>query len=116
MPVYNYQCTACEDDFTLFRTIAERSDPAFCPDCKAVATRMITAPNLAIMSPIKRKIAVTNERSQHAPRVTSPAGSHRCGSSCGCGPGKGGTGKMVKTKLGEVKTQTKVTRPWMLGH
>lgn len=118
MPVYLFQCTNCEEDFTLLRSIDERTLPAACPCCRGEAKRLVTAPNLAVMSPLRRHAAATNERSQHEPRVSQSQG-HSCRSGCGCGgpASKGKAQPLRNTKLGEVKTQTKRSaRPWMLGH
>jgi|GEM_PF-635744 len=118
MPGYPFQCTECDDEFTLFRSIAERSKPAACPDCGGVAQRLVCAPNLALMSPIRRNAAVRNERSQHEPRISNSKG-HTCRSGCGCGGPKSKIADkpLAKTKLGDVKVQKKRNaRPWMLGH
>lgn len=114
MPVYPFQCTECDEEFALLRTISERSDPACCPECSAPARRLVSTPNLSIMSPVHRHAAVTNERSAHAPRMTGQG--HACSSSCGCGPGKSKARKR-ETGLGTVQMQSKKNaRPWMLGH
>lgn len=114
MPVYNYSCQEC-GTFDLFRTIDERNNAATCPCCEAPAQRFISAPNLALMSPMKRKANFINERSRHEPRVNN---AHQCGSSCGCGPAgkKIRPGRMQKTRLGELQAQKRGSRPWMLGH
>ncbi len=114
MPVYPFQCTACDEEFSLLRTIDERNAPACCPDCEAEARRVISSPNLSIMSPLHRNAAVTNERSAHAPRVTGQG--HACGTGCGCGPGSTSKMRQRETGLGTVKVPKKNARPWMLGH
>jgi putative FmdB family regulatory protein len=115
MPVYPFQCTDCDEEFSLLRTIAERSDPACCPACNAEARRVISSPNLSIMSPVRRHAAVVNERSSHAPKVTGR--SHTCGSGCGCGPSAPKTKpRQRETGLGTVQLPKAGRRPWMLGH
>lgn len=114
MPVYPFECTACDEEFSLLRTISERSDPARCPECDAVARRVISSPNLSIMSPLHRNAAVVNERSAHAPKTTGSG--HACGTGCGCGPTKSKARKR-ETALGTVQMQNKKNaRPWMIGH
>ena len=34
MPFYEYRCDSCEEDFTLIRPMADRDEPAECPECK----------------------------------------------------------------------------------
>ncbi|SAK78033.1 FmdB family regulatory protein [Caballeronia hypogeia] len=46
MPVYDYECARC-GAFEAVRRIAERDDPAACPECGATATRVtIGAPSV----------------------------------------------------------------------
>jgi len=113
MPVYNFHCGDC-GEFHLLRTIAERNEPATCPECAQTAVRTITAPNLALMNPITRRAVSINERSRHEPRVSNKGG-HSCGTGCGCGsPIK--KARVQKTKLGDLQAQKRTARPWMLGH
>ncbi|HSJ01536.1 MAG TPA: zinc ribbon domain-containing protein [Verrucomicrobium sp.] len=115
MPVYDYTCRDC-GDFVLFRTIEERNLAASCPCCQGAAERFISAPNLALMNPAKRKANFINERSRHEPRVNT---AHKCGSSCGCETGpttKIRPNRQQKTPLGVLQRQKKGSRPWMLGH
>lgn len=46
MPVYDYECARC-GTFEAVRRIAERDDPASCPDCGEIAGRVtIGAPTV----------------------------------------------------------------------
>ncbi|MDR5854562.1 zinc ribbon domain-containing protein [Caballeronia sp. LZ062] len=46
MPVYDYECSQC-GAFEAVRRIAERDEPAACPDCGATAARVtIGAPSV----------------------------------------------------------------------
>ncbi len=38
MPFYEYFCKKCGSKFDLMRRLAERDDPAACPDCGAKST------------------------------------------------------------------------------
>lgn len=111
MPVYDFTCENC-GDFRELRTINERNDPTTCPTCSRVGRRLILAPNLALMNPIKRKATAINEKSRHEPRVST---AHSCGSGCGCGT-KIRPGRVKETKLGKLQGQKATARPWMLGH
>lgn len=114
MPVYDFSCPEC-GDFRALLTIDERNDPTPCPECSRVGRRLILAPNLALMSPVKRKAHAVNEKSRHEPRISN---AHSCGSGCGCGT----TGTKIRptrtkeTKLGVLNSQKPSARPWMLGH
>lgn len=39
MPFYDYECSGCALVFTLIRPMAERDEPADCPECGATANR-----------------------------------------------------------------------------
>jgi putative FmdB family regulatory protein len=46
MPVYDYECAEC-GAFEAVRRIAERDEPAACPQCNAIAARVtIGAPSV----------------------------------------------------------------------
>ena len=111
MPFYDFECDLC-GDFTSFCTIEQRDRAIECPECGLEARRLVSAPNLALMNPIGRKAAATNERSAHAPRVSN---GHSCGSRCGCGT-KIRKGRTKQTQLGLAETPKAGARPWMLGH
>ncbi|MGB6222874.1 FmdB family zinc ribbon protein [Haloferula sp.] len=114
MPLYDFSCQDC-GDFTSFRPMADRNDPANCPHCAKAATRLILAPNLAMMNPLVRKATAINEKSRHEPRVSD---GHSCGSRCGCGSksSKIRPKRTRETKLGKLEGQKPSARPWMLGH
>jgi putative FmdB family regulatory protein len=78
MPIYEFECGA-HGTFELMRSIAAMRDPAPCPECGAIGGRLLSAPSLAIGSPIARRAAAVNERSQHEPKIVhreTPAHSH----------------------------------------
>jgi len=126
MPVYPFQCSTCECDFTILRAIADRNAPAACPTCgSGEARRVVSAPHLALMSPHVRDASFRNERSRHEPRVTSlsPSASaeksksdHTCRSGCGCGSASIRKSRTLATPLGTGKVPKRGARPWMLGH
>lgn len=111
MPFYDYTCGQC-GNFRLLRPMARRNRRAVCPECDRAASRLLLAPNLAVMHPNARKAATINEKSRHEPRVST---GHSCGSGCGCGtPVR--KKRMKQTKLGTLQTSKASARPWMLGH
>jgi len=90
----------------------QRDVPVDCPECGLTAARQISAPNLALMNPGRRKAFSVNERSANAPRVSS---GHSCASGCGCGS-KIRKGRTKQTRMGLAQTTKPGARPWMLGH
>lgn len=113
MPVYSYTCKTC-GDFDALRTVEERNRPIACPSCEVLSERVIVAPHLALMAPSLRRAHSTNERSQHAPRVSN---GHTCSSGCEHAAGTSIRKKrLVETRLGQAQGQKAGARPWMLGH
>jgi putative FmdB family regulatory protein len=110
MPLYEFECEDC-GGFVEFREMEKRNDAARCPACEGPASRVVSAPFLAVMQPLHRQAAVRNERSQHEPRVGLK-------SSC-CASGQCSHRKPAR-KPGEkpaLQASTKKNRrPWMLGH
>jgi len=106
MPMYDYYCNGCDNEFTVLRPMAQCSDPAECVQCGTMAPRMISAPRLATMSAERRHAHQTNERSQHAPRMAKRG--HVCGPSCSHNKGDGAQATM--------KSAPASKRPWMIGH
>jgi putative FmdB family regulatory protein len=112
MPVYEYLCDDC-GPFTDMRPMAECDAPHICPDCEAVAPRVIlTAPRFSAMSASARNAHATNERSSHAPKTLDQyKASH--GPGCGCCSGKASR-LTTRTKSGAKGFPT--ARPWMISH
>ena len=42
MPLYDYRCDACENDFEESKRIAEREEPVDCPKCGKRANRVLS--------------------------------------------------------------------------
>lgn len=57
MPVYQFHCSSCNEDFDSFRSIAERAAPISepCPSCgtKGQVTRLMGTPNLVAANAFK---------------------------------------------------------------
>jgi len=116
MAFYDFNCASC-GDFSLWRKLDDRNLPAECPQCHGAAERLVSVPNLSLMSSGRRQAFARNEKSRHEPGVKTR---HRCGSGCGCGASKSGSRKSTRTvdlgKAGRFETSKKPKRPWMLGH
>ncbi|HYG89437.1 MAG TPA: zinc ribbon domain-containing protein [Azospirillum sp.] len=113
MPVYEYECRAC-GGFTALRPMAEFQDPQPCPECGAVAPRVIhTAPAFAGMPAAARRARATNERSADSPRLSSQGG-HVHGPGCGCGAGQKTPNRTLYHANGAKSFPT--NRPWVINH
>jgi putative FmdB family regulatory protein len=116
MPVYDFECVTC-GTFTVMRSVAARDLPLHCPDCGAGATRMLSAPALALMPGTQRSAHATNERAAHAPRhanggaVPHPSGCGCCGTSRISLAGASGG-----TQPNALKNPASGRRPWMISH
>ncbi|WP_246795352.1 FmdB family zinc ribbon protein [Burkholderia perseverans] len=132
MPIYDFHCDTC-GPFAALRPIAERDRPALCPACGTAASRLVSAPSLALMSGERRIAHATNERAAHAPRQSGEPGAGRHGAGCGCcsgrrvslagasggsgldsGPSGGAGGSPGGAAGGGLKRPA--GRPWMISH
>jgi len=85
VPTYTYACARC-GSFELVRTIARRTDPAPCPGCDRLGSRVFTSPHLSRLDPSLDR-AVTNaglssehpQVTRHVPPVPRPSSSTRPG-------------------------------------
>ena len=111
MPMYDYHCDGC-GDFSALRPMSEYRDPMACPSCGAAAGRVISAPNLAVMSASNRTAWERNERSAHEPRRGS-CSSGSCGHAHHHSKSSQADAVSAAVPLKKPATQT---RPWMLGH
>ena len=113
MPTYDYACGGC-GGFDAFRSLADRNEPAVCPDCGAASPRVfVSAPRLGLMDGSTRSAMATNERAQHAPqrsgdyaRLQHPAGCGCCSTAKRCAT--------LKAPNGNKAFPSK--RPWMISH
>ena len=97
MPLYDYECEQC-GPFREFRSIAKRQVPVDCPSCGVLADRVLTAPQLSLMSSNNRIAETRNEKSAHEPDVVTMLG-----------------GKPKHSHTHSPKHHAP-HRPWMLGH
>jgi putative FmdB family regulatory protein len=54
MPLYEFRCDTC-GIFDAWRSIADRSTPAECPDCKISARRIFSAPAVQLSGTLRFK-------------------------------------------------------------
>jgi len=43
MPIYEYYCSKCQQEFELMRPISKVDEPAFCPSCGTEGQRLVSA-------------------------------------------------------------------------
>jgi putative FmdB family regulatory protein len=113
MPTYDYACRGC-GGFDAIRALAQRDEPALCPDCGAASPRVfVTAPRLALMQSGTRAAMATNERARHEPRSSSDYARLKHPAGCGCCS----TGKRGATVTGANGNKGfPAKRPWMISH
>src|SRR3954469_10705527 len=99
MPVYEFECRG-HGPFELMRPMSQAGEAGACPVCAEPGTRVITAPILFTMIPLRRAAAFRNERSRHEPRV--------CKSGCGHRHDTGGATARLQAYSGP--------RPWVVEH
>jgi putative FmdB family regulatory protein len=77
MPLYDYRCPDC-GQFRAWQRMTAAAEPVACPNCQALAGRLMAAPNLALMPAHNRVAHQRNEKSAHEPqlstRTASPEG------------------------------------------
>lgn len=117
MPTYDYACQDC-GGFDAFRRLAQRNEPAVCPECGGASPRVfVSAPHLACVSSSTRNAIETNERAQYAPKSSRDTdgsyGRLRHPSGCGCCS----TSKKATTVRAPDGSKTFPSkRPWMISH
>jgi putative FmdB family regulatory protein len=124
MPTYDYACPAC-GGFDALRSLADRNEPATCPDCGEAAPRVfVSAPRLALLDGGTRTAHATNERARHEPRRSGQSaeggayGRLKHPTGCGCcsnGAGKQGARGATLTGANGAKAFPS-KRPWMISH
>lgn len=113
MPEYDYLCNEC-GPFSEIRPMAAYADPQPCPGCGKDAPRaLLTMPALGMMDVGRRNAYATNERSAHAPKVSSQTGRHPRGCAC-CSTG--GKKKLSATGVTPAAKGFPSKRPWMISH
>ena len=113
MPTYDYACGDC-GGFDAFRSLADRNEPALCPDCGGASPRVFaTAPRLALMDGGTRNAMATNERARHEPQRSGDYARLKHPAGCGC-CSTAKRGATLKAPNGNKAFPSK--RPWMISH
>ena len=113
MPTYDYACADC-GGFDAFRSLADRNQPALCPDCGGASPRVFaTAPRLALMDGGTRSAMATNERARHEPQRSGDYARLKHPTGCGC-CSSAKRSATLKAANGNKAFPSK--RPWMISH
>jgi len=106
MPLYEYKCPNCENEFSELQTLDEYSPLRVCPNCNAPSPRKLSAPQLQILSRNERTARERNEKAIYEPlRFTRQ---HQCEhKDCKYVAEDKNKGTYQQIRQG--------SRPWMLG-
>jgi len=108
MPLYEYKCPKCENEFDEFLSLDEYSPLRVCPECNAPSPRYITAaPQLQILQKSERIARERNEKAVFDPKKFTRK--HECSDSSCKHDHKEEENKGVYQQISEG------SRPWMLG-
>jgi len=109
MPIYDHLCQGC-GRFESRRPMAQSTEPAPCPRCRAQAPRIMSAPRLNLMSSNNRYAETRNEKSAHEPDVVHTLGPRMEHGAHSHHHARDATRKRVHAH------KHAASRPWMLGH
>ena len=90
MPLYEYRCHEC-GEFSALRSLCDYNAPMYCPECNAVAVKIVSVPNINLNSGSLSAISISNSAEP----------------------------RLVKQELKPDKPryqQVKSDRPWMISH
>ena len=106
MPLYEYQCPKCENEFDELLTLEQYSPLRVCPECNAPSPRKISAAQLQIIEKNVRIAKERNEKAIYEPmKVTRK---HQCNHDHCEHDSK-------ENKKGVYQQISQGSRPWMLG-
>ena len=106
MPLYDYRCDDC-GDFRSWQSMSQSGADIDCPSCDQRASRLVTAPSLALMPANNRIAHSRNEKSADQPVVAKRSSMDHSGQSgCSHGHHHHGSGGLSHSH----------GRPWMIGH
>ncbi|MDH5425228.1 MAG: zinc ribbon domain-containing protein [Gammaproteobacteria bacterium] len=104
MPLYDYECPKCSNEFSELQTLEEYSPLRVCPKCNAPSARKISAAHLEILKKNERIIKERNERAVFEPRKVKKQ--HSCSDH---------NHDHEEKSKGVLQQISAGSRPWMLG-
>jgi putative FmdB family regulatory protein len=107
MPLYEYKCPDCANEFDELLSLQEYSPLRVCPKCNAPSPRLITAPQLQILLKSERIARERNEKAVFDPKRFTRK--HECSDSSCKHEHKAEKNKGVYQQISAG------SRPWMLG-
>ena len=122
MPIYDYKCSE-HGLFYELATMENSAEPCACPSCGNLSARVIMlAPDILAMKAENRTAHARNEKSEHAPVLSTPdyrqeqqaRREHKHGKSCGCGDKPIRKSALMYTADGNKMFPS--MRPWMISH
>ena len=106
MPLYDYKCPKCENEFSELLSLEDYSPLRVCPLCNMPSPRKISAAQLQKIKASERLARERNEKSIYEPlRVTRK---HEC-------THEGCSHEREQKQKGTFQQIREGTRPWMLG-
>ena len=105
MPLYEYKCPECDNEFDEMMSLEEYSPLRVSPECNAPSPRKISAPRLQILKKNERIARERNERAIFEPMKFTRK--HVCDSNCNHDHEEKQKGSFQQIREG--------SRPWMLG-
>lgn len=105
MPVYEYKCPQCKNEFNELLSLNDYSPLRVCPECNAPSPRLVSAAHLRILKKNERIARERNERAIYEPLRTTRQ--HHCHSGCDHDHEEKSKGVLQQIREG--------SRPWMLG-
>lgn len=106
MPIYEYKCPRCENEFEELLSLKEYSPLRVCPECNMPSPRKISAAQLQRINSNERIARERNEKAVYEPLKVSRQ--HQCDHH-DCSHGK------ESERKGAFQQIREGTRPWMLG-
>ncbi|MDH5518850.1 MAG: zinc ribbon domain-containing protein [Gammaproteobacteria bacterium] len=106
MPIYEYKCPSCQNEFEEQMSLQEYSPLRVCPECNSPSPRLISAPQLRILKNEERIARERNERAIYEPLKVSRK--HECSD-------KHCKHESEEKNKGAYQQISQGSRPWMLG-
>jgi putative FmdB family regulatory protein len=106
MPLYEYKCPKCQNEFTELLSLENYSPLRVCPGCNTPSPRLVSAAHLQSLKKHERIARERNEKSIYEPMRVRVQ--HQCNhSDC--------NHDHKEKKKGAYQQISKASRPWMLG-